>query len=362
MALLLLVAVPGTAAVHRLVASGPESSWSTGSTNTGTPGGNLPDPSAAPSTGPLDPSSIPAMVNPAVVNIDVTLNRGRAAGSGIVLTPNGEVLTNNHVIDGATSIKATDVGNGQVYQATVVGYDRSRDIAIIQLQNASKLATATVGDATKVRVGDAIVAIGNAGGKGGTPTSVTGTVTALNQTITASDEDGANSERLTGLIRVAADIQPGDSGGPLVDRSAHVIGVDTAATTGSSARTTGGDGFAIPINRALEIGREIEAGRGSATIHIGQTAFLGVLLSPTKSGSGSGVSITGVSPGSPAEQAGLAAGDSITAIDSSTVTSAADLTNALIKYHPGDKVTVSWVDDAGTSHHAPLKLASGPPS
>ena len=146
-------------------------------------------------------SAIAQGVNPGLVDINTTLSyQGeQAAGTGMVLTSNGEVLTNNHVIDGATSISVTDVGNGKTYTASVVGYDRSHDIAVIQLNNASGLQTVTLGDSSNVSVGQAVVAIGNAGGTGGTPSAVGGSITALNQSITASDSGDGTSETLSGL-------------------------------------------------------------------------------------------------------------------------------------------------------------------
>jgi S1-C subfamily serine protease len=328
--------------------------------NPGTGVAAAPVPSVNPSVSPGDLSSIAAAVNPAVVNLTVTLGLRRgsaAAGTGIVLTSSGTVLTNNHVIDGGTTIRAVDVGNGRTYEATVVGYDRSRDLAVLQMQGASNLATATIGDSSKVALNDPVVAIGNAGGRGGTPTAVTGTVTGLEQTITASDENGGNAERLTGLIRVAADIEPGDSGGPLVDAYARVIGVDTAATASSKTRTTGNEGFAIPINKAMDIARQITAGQASDTVHIGPTAFLGV---QTSAAAGAGATVSGVVPDSPAEHAGIAQGDEITAIDRTPIGSAADLTTALIAHHPGDQVTVGWTDKSGRTHSAKVTLATGP--
>jgi hypothetical protein len=134
-------------------------------------------------------SSIASRVAPVLVDINLTLGyqSGEGAATGIVLTPSGLVLTNNHVIDGATAIRATDIGNGRTYSATVVGYDRSRDIALIQLNGASGLATAQLGDSAKVTVGQKVIAIGNAGGVGGTPSEARGAVVALRQQITASD-------------------------------------------------------------------------------------------------------------------------------------------------------------------------------
>src|SRR6202011_639954 len=196
------------------------------------------------------------------------LQQAPSAGTGIVLTSNGEVLTNNHVIQGATSIKVTDVGNGQTYTATVVGYDASHDVAVLQLQNASGLTTASLGNSSSVQAGDNVVALGNAGGTGGTPSVATGTVTALNQSITASDQASGVSEQLTGLIQTNANIQPGDSGGPLVNSYGQVIGMDTAASTGYTFQSQGQAGqtqaYSIPINEATSIAQQIEAGTTSA--------------------------------------------------------------------------------------------------
>ena len=257
-----------------------------------------------------DPSKIAAAIAPTIVDVNTVLGlqNAQAAGTGIVLTSTGEVLTNNHVIAGSTSITVTDVGNGRSYKASVVGYDRSEDVAVIQLQGASGLATAPIGDSSKANTGDAIVALGNAGGTGGQPTAVSGSITATGQAITASDANGADAEHLTGLIQIAAAIQAGDSGGPLVDSSGHVIGMNTAATTGFRFQASGGQGFAIPINQAITLAKTIKAGHGSDTIHIGATAFLGVDVATSRSGT-TGATIEDVVSGSAAEQAGLARGD-----------------------------------------------------
>ncbi len=190
----------------------------------------------------LSTSQIASRVDPGLVDVVSTLGdeQATAAGTGIVLTSNGEILTNNHVIDGATSIKVTDIGNGRTYTAKVVGYDATQDVAVIQLQNASGLTVASLGDSSTVQTGDNVVALGNAGGKGGTPSVAAGTVTALNQAITASDEGSGNSEQLTGLIETNADIQPGDSGGSLVNAYGQVIGMDTAASSGTQVQSQSG--------------------------------------------------------------------------------------------------------------------------
>ena len=335
----------------------------------------------------LSTSQIANRVSPGLVDVTSTLGYAGATamGTGIVLTSNGEVLTNNHVINGATSVSVTDIGNGKTYKATVVGYDASHDIAVLQLSGASGLTTATTGDSSTVQVGDKVVGIGNAGGKGGTPSSVAGTVTALNQSITASDEGSSSSEQLSGLIETNADIQAGDSGGPLVNSHGQVIGVDTAASSGSSdpfggfggsgdngssgsSQQTTTQAFAIPINTALSIASQIEGGHASSTVHIGTTAFLGVEIASSSqqssfgsSGSGSsGVAIAGVQSGTPADAAGLSAGDAITSVAGQSVSSGTAIQQVLASHHPGDQISIGWTDSNGQSHTATVTLAAGP--
>ncbi|HSS90208.1 MAG TPA: trypsin-like peptidase domain-containing protein [Streptosporangiaceae bacterium] len=242
----------------------------------------------------LTTPQIAAKVDPGLVDVVTTLGyqSGKAAGTGMVLTSTGEVLTNNHVIDGATSIKATDIGNGRTYTAKVVGYDKTHDVAVLQLQNASGLQTVTLSSAG-AQSGQNVVALGNALGKGGTPSVVSGRITGLGQSITASDQGAGDSEQLTGMISHNAPIQPGDSGGPLVNTEGEVIGMNTAASDSSpssspsqsSQAQTATQAFAIPIARASSIAGQIEAGTPSSTVHIGATAFLGVETSPSGTGS-----------------------------------------------------------------------------
>ena len=313
--------------------------------------------------GPADPSAIAQRVDPGLVDVNTTLSyySEEAAGTGIVLTSSGEVLTNNHVIDGATSIKVTDLGNGRVYTAAVAGYDRSSDIAVLKLNGASGLRVAPLGDSSTVRPGEAIVGIGNAGGAGGTPSVAGGSVTALNRSITATEQDGGNPENLKGLIEVNADIQAGDSGGPLVNTSGKVVGMDTAASVGFSFQTTGTQGFAIPVNSAVAIAKKIESGQASASVHIGPTAFLGVQVSSSQSGSSpSGAVIDTALSSAPAASAGLAAGDVITSLGGHAVGSAPALTTLMQLYHPGDRVKVDWTDSTGSRHSATVQLAAGP--
>ncbi|HUC06190.1 MAG TPA: trypsin-like peptidase domain-containing protein [Acidimicrobiales bacterium] len=332
------------------------------------------------SGGPSDVSAIAAKVDPGLVDINTNLGYegDQAAGTGMVLTPSGEVLTNNHVIEGATTISVTDVGNGKTYSASVVGYDRTHDVAVLQLHGASGLQTADIGSTyATAKVGEQVVAVGNAGGTGGTPSAAGGTITALNQSITASDEGDGSSEQLTNLIESNADIVPGDSGGALVDTAGQVLGIDTAASSGFVFESGGNQGYTIPISEAMSIAKEIEAGTTTSSVHIGATGFLGVLVQDSGSqsaGSGSGgygsyfgqsspqgAGVVEVITSSPAQEAGIAQGDVITAVNGQTVGSASDLTDALEPHHPGDSVKITWIDGSGQSHTATVTLTSGPP-
>ena len=297
-----------------------------------------------------------------VVDVDTVLKYqgARAAGTGMVISSSGEVLTNNHVVNGATSIKVTIVSTGATYTATVVGTDPTDDVAVLQLQNASGLQTVRTGDSSTVAAADQVTVVGNANGVGGTPSSATGTVVATGQSLTASDENGANAETLTDMIEINAAVIAGDSGGPLYNSDGKVVGMDTAA---SSGRTFGGDAavsstvaYAIPINRALSIATQIESGHETSTIHIGAPAFLGISSVDTVQG----VVVAGVADGSPAARAGLSAGDVITSVGGTAVQSAEGVSSAIKSHSPGDRVTVTWTDTAGTSHSATVTLATGP--
>jgi len=268
------------------------------------------------------------------------------------------VLTNNHVIEGATAVQVTDVGNGRTYTAMVAGYDRSHDVALLRLQGAQGLSTAPLDTSSQPSVGQQVAAVGNAGGTGSL-TTAPGTITALDQSITASDQSSGSSEQLTGLIQVNANVRPGDSGGPLVATSGKVIGITTAA--GSTYQFRGGSstaGFAIAISAALAIGKQIAAGTSSATVHIGPTAQLGVEVGSAQSANGAAV--ISVLPGEAAQAAGLTAGDLITSFGSSAVDSPTTLVTLVDRDHPGQSVPVGWTDQLGQSHHATVTLGTGP--
>lgn len=314
---------------------------------------------SGPGTTSVNATAATAAQKAGVVTIVSTLNysHAEAAGTGIILTSRGEILTNNHVVQGSTSIKVTVESTGASYTAKVVGTDETDDVAVLQLVDSSGsdvtgLTTATI-DTGTLSAGDAVISVGNAEGTGNL-VAARGTVTALDQSITvANDISGAN-ENLTGLIETDADVVSGDSGGPLIDKQGQVAGMVTAASSGSRTVT----GYAIPIDTALTIAKKIVNGEASSSIVIGLPAFLGVELATAQTGSG--VLLSGVVTGSAAAGTGLAAGDTITAVDGVAATTA-DSLSSLIKAHAiGDRVTISYTDTAGTAHQVAVTLAAGP--
>ena len=361
--------------------------------------GAVPGPAlAAPLAG--GEQAIVTKVEPGLVIINTALqyNSEAAAGTGMVINADGLVLTNNHVIDDSTKITATVAATRRTYPATVAGYDKTGDIALIQLQNASGLTTVPIGNSSSVKVGNAVVALGNAEGRGSI-TATAGEVTGLNQTITASEEGSSSaSETLSGMIQTDADIVPGDSGGPLAS-SAGVIGMDTAGNDVSDQQQASA-GFAIPINTALSVARQIAGGQASSTITIGYPPFVGIFIGSGSSsspqaqaqqeeqqqnGGGSGSSpacytsnadltvpsviapvssgtlIVGTICGSPAASAGMTGGAVITAVNGQAVGSPDDLTGILSRFHPGDTISVTWVSPSGQRSTSSLHLSAGPP-
>ena len=333
----------------------------------GYPGQGSTPGSGSQSTATLDTSAATAAQSVGVVVIDTVLQyeNASAAGTGIVLTADGQVLTNNHVVAGATSITVTVVSTGAEYTAEVVGTDASADIAVLDLVDASNLATVDLDTSASVAVADAVTGVGNAGGTGDL-TAAAGTVANLEQSITAQNSDGSDAEELTGLIEVDADIQSGESGGPLFDADGEVIGINTAASSGTAEIV----GYAIPIEDALDVAAAIDAaaatGVDTDTISVGYPAFLGIGLGSTTGSSSSSTagtaaaSIAGVIAGTPAEQIGLAAGDTITAVDGVATATATALSDTLAGYEPGDTVTLDWVDAAGVASSAAVTLIAGP--
>jgi S1-C subfamily serine protease len=343
----------------------------------------------------MNDDAVYADVEPGIVDVTANLQylQETAEGTGFVIdAAAGLVLTNNHVIDGATSVTVTPVTSGQSYRARIVGYDRTDDLALLQLPTVTGLKAVTIGDSRHVTVGTPVLAIGNEAGQGGSPTVAPGVISSLDRTIVASDQNSGLTETLYGMMQTNADVRPGDSGGPLADAAGRVIGIDTAA-----GGNTVYSGYAIPINQALPIARRIAARQPGARIQLGLPAFLGVLLPDSAStdprrqasqelrqtgavsGSGrsctsgnttavpgsiaparSGALVDGVLCGTVAATAGLFAGDVITSIGGRAVTSPGSLTAILSGYRPGGKAPLAWISPGGSLHTAVVTLDAGP--
>ena len=310
------------------------------------------------SAAPLDTAI--ASVEPAVVQIDTTIDYQHAigAGTGFLLNPNGEVLTNFHVVQGADTVTAHNVGTGQSFGADLVGYDRTHDIALLQLRGASGLPVAPLGDSAAVAVGEPAVAIGNAGS--GQPAD------ARSGHRRAARPDDRGQGRADRQLRRADRFdrvrgrrcRAGDSGGPLVNGAGQVIGVTTAATV-NYRFGPGGKGFAIPINQALGIADQIRSRAPSDTVHIGPPTLLGVGVAAGDQGAQvPGVVIREALRGGPAQAAGLVDGDVLTTIDGAPLDSATALTRLLDRHYPGDVIDLTWIDRSGQQRTGKATLGS----
>jgi S1-C subfamily serine protease len=386
-----------------------------------------PLPTYAPPGTSASASAILKKVAPGLVIINTTLQYSaeQAAGTGMVISAGGRILTNNHVIENATKISATVLATGRTYPVKVVGYDVTGDIALLQMQGASGLHTVPIGNSASVKTGDAVVAMGNAQGQSEIVPAA-GQVTGVNQTITANDQGGTiTSETLHGMIETNADVVSGDSGGPLANSAGRVIGMDTAGDDVGYSQQQTATGFAIPINTALAVAGQIAAGQASSAVTIGYPPFIGIYIAKASSsspqaqaeqeqqntnggfgnipgfgnpgnGSGTGSSGTGSSGtgggnascytsdanlavpssiasvssgtlvigticGSPAASAGLTAGSVITAVNGQAVGSPASLTGIVSKYRPGTTISVAWVTPSGQHETGSLALTAGPP-
>ena len=374
------------------------------------PTGAIPLPSAGGPSASAGEQAIVNKVAPGLVLINTTLQYSNesAAATGMVINPDGLVLTNNHVIEDSTSITAR-TANGHQYQAKVLGYDVTGDIALIQLQGASGLTTVPIGDSATLKTGDSVVGMGNAEGQNAI-VPVTGQVTALNQTITAGDRAGSiTQETLHNMIQTNANIVSGDSGGPLANSAGQVIGMDTAGQQGGFSVQQDASGYAIPIDNALAVARQIGQGRASSTVTIGYPPFMGIYIGHGSSsnpqaqaeqqnnsqfggsgfggfgGNGSGgsqncytndsnlgvpASIANVSSGTlilgticngPAVAAGMTAGSVITAVNGQAIGSPDSLTALVSKFRPGTTIAVTWVSPSGHRSVSSIKLSAGPP-
>jgi S1-C subfamily serine protease len=369
----LLVAGAAAAGVVIGRSSSPNSGETTSAGMTGLQKIPQPVSSKGATNAKLNVAGIARKIDPATVDITsiLSLQGAEAEGTGIVLTSNGEVLTNNHVIAGATSITAQVDGTGRKYQVKVLGADPVHDVALLLLEGASNLPHVTIGNSNAVAVGDPVVAIGNALGLGGTPTVTSGIVSALGRSITAQDAGSGATEHLTGMIQTDAPINPGNSGGPLVNAAGQVIGMNTAAITGNGTQSASDIGFAIPIDRAIRIATDIEEHRAVGSIVLGTHGIMGVDVetvaeAETLSGGSFsppvsyGAVVYQVLAGSPAAQAGLTSGDVIVAFDGRRVLTIEALGDLVKATQPGQRASVTWIGASGARHTATLILAQAP--
>ena len=287
-----------------------------------------------------------------VVLINTATTAGEAAGSGLVLDSSGLVLTNYHVVEGSTSVKVTIATTGDTYDAKVVGHDQGADVALLQLDGASDLATVNLDDDGDPAVSDDVTAVGNAQGQGFLSAS-TGTVVDLDQSIDTQSEGTVEGEHLTGLIETNAYVVGGYSGGALLDDEGEVVGITTAASSGGETQS-----YAVPIEDALDVAQQIEDGTSGDGVQVGASAYLGIAI--TQSGNTNDVVVGQVQSGGAAAQAGIEAGATITGIDGTAITSYDVLKSALASYAPGDSVTLRWADTSGSTHSAQVTLGESP--
>jgi putative serine protease PepD len=314
-------------------------------------------------TRPQDVQEVLAKVEPAVVSIDSQSGDSggsaggdfvQAAGSGMILTPDGEVLTNNHVIAGASSVTVTLFAQTKSLTAHVLGTDPTDDLALLQIDHTSGLPTVTFGDSSRTRVGDSVLAIGNALALAGGPTVTEGIVSAENRSLSAQNDTG-QTENLSGLLQTDAAINPGNSGGPLVNSDAQVVGMNTAVASSSTGNApTENIGFAIAVDSVKPRLTQLRQGGSGGTANTtpvvpsANSAYIGVTVGTVTPAlqqqdnltPSSGALVLSVQPGSPAEMAALQVNDVIVSFNSTTIQSPSDLTAAIHPLKPGDRVSL----------------------
>jgi S1-C subfamily serine protease len=312
---------------------------------------------AAPSSSQTKPTTTSKAVTAdqarGVVLIEAETAGGTAFGTGMVLTADGKVLTNYHVVAGTTKVAATIAASGDTYSATVLGFDQTRDVALLQLKNATGLGTVTL-DRDPVNVGDAVAAVGNANG-GMKLVKAPGSVTGTDQPLTvSSDSPWGNSEDLNGLVATNAGAVPGDSGGPMFDAQNEVLGMTTAGSTKEHAS------YAIPIATAVAIVNQIETGQDAGTVRVGPAGYLGVRVQGTSyTGAGSST-VESVVAGGPAEKAGITPGSRLTRIGDTTINDQTNVANVIRAIEPGQQVTVWWITPKGNTTHAVVTAGASP--
>ena len=316
----------------------------------------------APPPAPLTADELTARTLPVVVTIDASAGWTGMTGTGIVITPDGTVVTNHHVVSGATDISAVSGANGLIYDAEVLGYDRERDLAVLRLGTASDLPAAAIAEDLPP-VGSRVTAFGNSQG-GGVVVATPGTIVEFDRNVVVRDATDGSRHRLTGMIRTDAPIRPGDSGGPLVDEYGTVVGINTAGAvqrnTDTSPDTTP-EAYAVPITEAITVVEQVRTGVSEGSVHVGPTPRLGASVTTARrEGQDLGAEVLWVSYDSPAYHAGLDAGDVVVSFDGEHVSSTGELEERLLRHRPGDVVSIEWTTENGERRSADIVLEPGP--
>ena len=307
--------------------------------------------------GPLDVYDVALAIRPSVVTISSTISQqtlngdvtGQAVGTGVIVSKDGQILTNAHVVEGATDIHVRFAGDTEPTPATLVASDRSNDLALLKVDVNQDLTPVTFADASSTRIGDQVMAIGFALDLDGDPTVTTGIVSAIGRTLQTGDADG---DVLDGLIQTDAAISSGNSGGPLVNAAGQVVGIDTAVARSDSEVAASNIGFAIG---SPEVQRVLEQLRSGKTHEEG---YLGISASPRTDG-GQGAIVSSVEADSPAAKAGIAEGDVIVAIDGNAINGADGVVAAIRDHEPGDSTAIVVVRD-GQRQTIEVTLAQRP--
>ncbi len=280
----------------------------------------------------LDVAQVAEFVAPSTVTISADVGAGVSLGTGIVITSDGEILTNAHVIEGADAVRVRFSGETEPREATVLASDRGNDLALLRV-NGDGFQPAVFADPDSIRLGDDVMAVGFALGLDGDPSVTLGIVSALDRSV------GQGDVFLDGLIQTDAAISSGNSGGPLVNAAGEVVGVNTAVARDTAVFTATNVGFAISAGEALPI---IETLRSEAEGVPREEAFFGVGLEDRRDG-GQGVIVTGVEEGTPAAEVGMIVGDLIVEIDGAPTDGSSALIAAIRDKQPGDAVTIVLV-------------------
>ncbi len=285
----------------------------------------------------VDVAAVAGYIAPSVVTISADVDGGISVGTGVIISSDGEIVTNAHVVEGADEIRVRLAGETEPREVNLLAADPGNDLALLRMSG-DGFEAATFADPSSVRLGDQVVAVGFALGLDGEPSVTLGIVSAIDRTIR-----GSQDVYLDGLIQTDAAISSGNSGGPLVNVAGEVVGINTAVIRDTATTAASNVGFAISVDEALPI---INGLRERASGESGERdeAYLGVELADRLDG-GQGVLIATVQVGTPADDAGLLDGDLVVAVDDAVIDGAPGLIAAIRDHVPGDAVTVIVVRD-----------------